>query len=447
MAGPKLYDRVKETTTISGNGTLTLAGATFGNRTFSVVGNTNSAYYCIEHQTANEWEVGVGTWATGNTLTRDKILASSNTGSLVSLSVGTKNVFLTAPASILEPDLDAGGRLTATSATGITTSDVNGATTIYYTPHIHNRIAIYNGYSWQNLTFSEITIDLSSHLGNFTAHFTPTGNTTNGSAVVTNLSNNTATMYIGEPFIGDGGTIQADSLIASVDSSSQVTLTKTATATTTGSSFIILHANYDIFLYNNNGTVAVYAATNVGNWTSNSARNLSISKQDGVWVLTADSTKRYIGTFRLVGNNKTEDSLTRRYMWNVENRAIRPIRKYESTASWTYGTATFRPWNNSTANRMEFIRGLDEDVVSLSFHGLTTGTAGYIAFGLDSTSVVTGQMNVSSNYVSSVPFSRTLGLGYHYVQLLEKSAGGGTTTFYGVNTGELQYGAEGFCLS
>ena len=102
MAGPLLYDRVRETSTTTGTGTLTLAGAVSGYRAFSTVGNTNSSYYCIAHQSADEWEVGIGTYTTsGTTLSRTTILASSNAGALVSFSSGTKDVFVVAPASII----------------------------------------------------------------------------------------------------------------------------------------------------------------------------------------------------------------------------------------------------------------------------------------------------------------------------------------------------------
>lgn len=90
-------DRIQETTTTTGTGTLTLLGAVTGYQSFSVVGNGNTTYYTIA-STSSEWEVGIGTWATGGTLARTTVLASSNAGSLVSLSAGTKNVFVTYPA-------------------------------------------------------------------------------------------------------------------------------------------------------------------------------------------------------------------------------------------------------------------------------------------------------------------------------------------------------------
>jgi hypothetical protein len=91
-------DRVQETTTTTGTGTLTLLGAVTGYQSFSVIGNGNTTYYTIS-STSSEWEVGIGTYTSaGTTLARTTVLASSNAGAAVNLSAGTKNVFVTYPA-------------------------------------------------------------------------------------------------------------------------------------------------------------------------------------------------------------------------------------------------------------------------------------------------------------------------------------------------------------
>ena len=95
-----LADRVKETTTTTGTGTLTLAGAATGFQSFSVIGDANTTYYAISSSGSSEWEVGLGTYtSSGTTLARTTILASSNAGSAVNLSAGTKDVFVIYPAN------------------------------------------------------------------------------------------------------------------------------------------------------------------------------------------------------------------------------------------------------------------------------------------------------------------------------------------------------------
>ena len=113
-----LKDRVKETSATTGTGTLTLAGAVTDFDAFSVIGDGNTTYYTIALTGGDEWEVGIGTYtASGTTLSRDTVLASSNSGSLVNFSSGDKDVFVVYPAgkAVYEDaagDVTAGGSIT-----------------------------------------------------------------------------------------------------------------------------------------------------------------------------------------------------------------------------------------------------------------------------------------------------------------------------------------------
>jgi hypothetical protein len=96
-----INDRVKETSTTTGTGTLNLAGAETGYEGFVAgIGTGNQTYYAIELNSAGEWEVGIGTVTSGSpdTLSRTTVISSSNSDSLVNFSAGTKNVFCTLPA-------------------------------------------------------------------------------------------------------------------------------------------------------------------------------------------------------------------------------------------------------------------------------------------------------------------------------------------------------------
>ena len=95
-------DRVKETSTSTGTGTIDLDGAVTGFETFVAgIADSNTTYYAIFHQGTTEWEVGLGTVtdATPDTLARTTVITSSNSDSAVSFTAGTKDVFCTLPAS------------------------------------------------------------------------------------------------------------------------------------------------------------------------------------------------------------------------------------------------------------------------------------------------------------------------------------------------------------
>lgn len=104
-----LFDRVKETTTTTGTGSITLAGAVSGFLAFSArLANNDTTLYTVVHRTLAEWEVGVGTWTTGGILVRTTVIASSNSDALVSFSAGTKDAFITLSPRGPVGDLSAG---------------------------------------------------------------------------------------------------------------------------------------------------------------------------------------------------------------------------------------------------------------------------------------------------------------------------------------------------
>lgn len=113
-------DRVKETSTTTGTGTLTLSGAPTGFQTFSsAIGNTNTTYYAIDN--GAQWEVGIGTVGAG-TLSRDTVLESSSAGAKVDFSAGTKTVFCNYPAEE-SVDMDTAQTLTNKTLSGAVLND------------------------------------------------------------------------------------------------------------------------------------------------------------------------------------------------------------------------------------------------------------------------------------------------------------------------------------
>ena len=118
------FDRVKETSTTTGTGSLTLAGAVDGaHRTFaSVCSTSDTFFYCIEDLVNGAWETGLGTYSGTNTLARTSVKASSNAGSAVNLGAGTKFVFMT-PIAFMFPTGAAGFAASgAVTSSGLTQS-------------------------------------------------------------------------------------------------------------------------------------------------------------------------------------------------------------------------------------------------------------------------------------------------------------------------------------
>ena len=97
-----LADRVQESAATTGTGTFTLDGAVLGYQSFAAVGDGNRTYYTIVEQASSNWEVGIGTYtASGTTLSRDTVIASSNSGSLVDFGAGSKSVFVDMPSEMV----------------------------------------------------------------------------------------------------------------------------------------------------------------------------------------------------------------------------------------------------------------------------------------------------------------------------------------------------------
>ena len=130
-----INDRVKETTTTTGTGAVSLGGAVTGFETFAAgIGNSNTVYYCIAHQDQAEFEVGLGTLdGDSSDLTRTTVISSSNSDSAVDFSAGTKDVFCTIPASKMvfedgSNDVTIGRNLTVTGDLTISGDDLTMAT-------------------------------------------------------------------------------------------------------------------------------------------------------------------------------------------------------------------------------------------------------------------------------------------------------------------------------
>ena len=164
-----INNRVRETTSTTGTGAVTLGGAVGGFQTFAAgIGNDNTTYYTISINSENEWEVGRGTLnSDSSTLARTEVLESSNSDSAVDFSAGSKEVFCTLPSE-KALYLDSSGALA--NATVITDANINASGTASSSTFLRG------DNSWTAVTGSAITDETKtfSNYSNITASRTLT---------------------------------------------------------------------------------------------------------------------------------------------------------------------------------------------------------------------------------------------------------------------------------
>lgn len=199
---------------------------------------------------------------------------------------------------------------------------------------------------------------------------------------------------------------------------------------------------YDVFIYNNAGTPTLELTA----WTNDTTRATALTYQNGVLVKTGVLTRRYLGSFRTTTvSGQTEDSIAKRYLWNYYNRILRVMRAVDTTDTWTYTLATLRQANANTANQLDMVIGVSEDLVqaeaqaSCNNGGASGGTQIVVGIGLDSTSVNSAQIfsRDTNAGVAAVQVSAKYlgypGVGRHTMPWLEYSTASGATTWYGDN--------------
>jgi hypothetical protein len=193
---------------------------------------------------------------------------------------------------------------------------------------------------------------------------------------------------------------------------------------------------YDVFIYDNAGTLTLELLV----WTNDTTRATGVTRQDGVVVKSGDATRRLLGTIYTTSTTTTEDSLVKRYVWNMNNRVTRRMFVTDATASWSYSTATIRQANGSTANQLDWVSGLNEDTIACSLNaGVVNSTSTLRAilsgFGYDTVAGINNPYgSVAISNVQTTANNAGVyqaGVGRHYVAWLEYGAGTDTQTWYG----------------
>ena len=211
------------------------------------------------------------------------------------------------------------------------------------------------------------------------------------------------------------------------------------------------NTNYDIFVYDNVGTITLEAVA----WTDNLTRTVALTTQDGIHVKSGDATRRYAGTIRTTATaGQTEDSsggantIARRLIWNACNRVDRTFLVNEIAVSWAYTTSTWRRMNNNANIKCEFVTGLEEDAVNaygvFSMQSNATPVAGV---GIDwlagSPTNVLYSFGAAGGAFGTVviPVNNLVAPGFHDISALEKGNSG--ATFYGFIDGAWTCGITG----
>ena len=193
--------------------------------------------------------------------------------------------------------------------------------------------------------------------------------------------------------------------------------------------------NYDIFLYDNAGTLTLEGLI----WSNDTLRATAIVLQDGRWVKSGSLDRLYLGTIRTSGSGVTCDTKLKRFVWNCFNRVSHQLVINETVGQWTYAVnATYRRWNNNAANQVEFVIGIQEIPIFLHFMANIWCAGAYnasIGIGLDRTNACDANVYSSiggNGFIgnSHCEFNDFVGLGYHYLALLEWVYGC-TATFSG----------------
>jgi len=214
--------------------------------------------------------------------------------------------------------------------------------------------------------------------------------------------------------------------------------------------------NYDIFAYDNAGVLTLELGPA---WTNDTTRSGpgALMLQDGVRVLAADPTRRFLGTFRATAAGTTEDSKRKRFLINYYNRVARGLFTCPgyvddgATTFWSSGAAVWAEANSGVDSKVEFLStGEDAYPYTANTTAYNTGVGGIVFFGIGrdsgtdardaafASSVAAGAyvcLSLSNNWQPSE--------GYHFLDMLANAAAGGTNN-YAADTGPLGSAADSF---
>jgi len=211
--------------------------------------------------------------------------------------------------------------------------------------------------------------------------------------------------------------------------------------TFTGPTAITSGTLYDVFAYNNSGTLAIEILA----WSSTTARATSITNTNGVWLKSTDTTRRLVGTIEASGTNTVEDSTSKRYVSNIDNLADRKLFSVNNNSSWTYNAASYRESNNGSGQtRAQWVQPLTGPTYlvegSQNITSNTNGARWGIGFGV--TNAASGKSAFWNDAAATINVTSQAfivpTLGHNFVTMVEY-VDGGTATYFGNEAGGACY--------
>ncbi len=182
---------------------------------------------------------------------------------------------------------------------------------------------------------------------------------------------------------------------------------------------------YDVFGYLSAGTIALELLA----WTNDTTRATNVVYFEGVYTKSGDNTRLYLGSVRTHSvAGQTDDSYTRRYLWNYYNRILRYMQRSDFTVH-AYNVAAWRYWNNDPTQIVEFLIGILEEPVLIAVNGWRT-TGNYnsiVAAGYDGASPI-GPLYSSAISRNGGAGYRFSGVGKHFFSIAEY--GGAAANFH-----------------
>ncbi len=205
----------------------------------------------------------------------------------------------------------------------------------------------------------------------------------------------------------------------------------------------VINTAYDVFASVETGSTVTLVLVA---WTNPTTRATALVLQDGVYVLTGNTKRRYLGSVLIDSSLQFKDSANFRYVWNKYNRIMRAAQYITTDTRWNYTTAAWRQANGNTAYQANLMIGLVEDSMrAFVFQNSTNGAAlnaVAVGIGLSSTTVNSAQQFGNNNSSMSVFTPVTCeyngagySIGYNNIVWLEWSDTGGTTSWSGTDVG------------